>query len=275
MECRGTEVNLCTCDLCTQWRLQRSHANQLAQPQDDGVGCGIALGLGFIVLCLVLGGVAFLVERQTRTGSPVVTKFRPVATPILTPTPTKSKQDLHRDGRLYMLELINAQRTRAGLNPVTLGDNAAAQRHADAALVGCFSSHWDLDGLKPYMRYSLAGGYQSNAENVTGLNYCIRSGRFAPLSPLRQEVREIMTGLMDSPGHRANILRPWHRRVNIGLARTRFNIRAVQHFEGDYVQLDQLPTLDDGILLVAGFGRNGFHLHDQANIQVFYDPAAS
>ena len=62
-----------------------------------------------------------------------------------------------------MLELINDERVSAGLNPVVLGDNAAAQLHAEASLENCFSSHWGIDGLKPYMRYSLAGGYQSNA----------------------------------------------------------------------------------------------------------------
>ena len=33
-----------------------------------------------------------------------------------------------------------------------------------------------MDGLKPYMRYSLAGGYQANGENGSGLNYCIKAG---------------------------------------------------------------------------------------------------
>ena len=74
-----------------------------------------------------------------------------------------------------MLELINAERARAGLNPVILGDNIAAQLHAEAALENCFSSHWGVDGLKPYMRYSLAGGYQSNGENGSGLDYCIKA----------------------------------------------------------------------------------------------------
>ena len=72
-----------------------------------------------------------------------------------------------------MLALINAERRIAGLAPVVLGDNDAAQLHAEASLEGCFGSHWSLDGLKPYMRYSLADGYQSNGENGPGGNYCI------------------------------------------------------------------------------------------------------
>ena len=40
------------------------------------------------------------------------------------------------------------------------GSNNAAQLHAESSLQNCISSHWGLDGLKPYMRYSLAGGYR-------------------------------------------------------------------------------------------------------------------
>ena len=68
----------------------------------------------------------------------------------------------------YMLELINGERTKAGVPMVALGENVAAQLHAEEALAGCYASHWGADGLKPYMRYSLAGGYQSNGENGSG-----------------------------------------------------------------------------------------------------------
>ena len=44
-----------------------------------------------------------------------------------------------------MLELINAERKKAGLNSVTLGDNVVAQLHAEAALEKCFSGHWGVD----------------------------------------------------------------------------------------------------------------------------------
>ena len=75
----------------------------------------------------------------------------------------------------YMLALINSERRKAGVNPVVLGTNNAAQLHAESSLADCVSSHWGTDGLKPYMRYSLAGGYQSNGENGHGLDYCIKS----------------------------------------------------------------------------------------------------
>lgn len=167
-------------------------------------------------------------------------------TPMPTSTPVPPPHARHLAEKNLMLELINAERASAGLFPVTLGDNVAAQLHAESALENCFTGHWGIDGLKPYMRYSLAAGYQSNGENGVGKRFCVREGmRFRPNDPIEEEIRDAMIGLMESPGHRRNILRSSHRKVNIGLAWDRYNIAFYQHFEGDYVEYDELPTIED------------------------------
>ena len=174
-----------------------------------------------------------------------------------------------------MLELINAERTSAGLNPVVLGDNIAAQLHAEIALANCFSSHWGIDGLKPYMRYSLAGGYQSNGENVSGLDYCIdASDGYAAEGSLKTRVDEAMTGWMNSAGHRRNILRKWHQKVNIGIAYDRYNTTMIQHFEGDYVAYDSMPSISNDILSLSGTTKNGVTFREPGDlgVQIFYDP---
>ena len=173
-----------------------------------------------------------------------------------------------------MLDLINAERRAAGLEPVALGDNDAAQLHAEASLEGCFASHWGVDGLKPYMRYSLAGGYQSNGENVSGLDYCIRwSDWYRAIGGINQEIKETMEGWMSSPGHRRNILDKWHKKVNIGLAWDRYNFKAIQHFEGDYVEYDRLPGIEDGVLSFDGRAKNGvtFRGDRDLGVQIYYD----
>ena len=174
-----------------------------------------------------------------------------------------------------MLGLINAERSRAGLKTVILGDNIAAQLHAESALDNCFSSHWGLDGLKPYMRYSLAGGYQSNGENGHGLDYCIRgSDGYRPNSDIRQEIDDAMDGWMSSAGHRRNILDPFHKRVNIGIAWDRFNTAMYQHFEGGYVEYDLLPSISNSVLSFSGMARNGvrFSQEKDLGVQIYYDP---
>ena len=173
-----------------------------------------------------------------------------------------------------MLELINDERVRAGVDPVVLGDNVAAQLHAEASLENCFSSHWGVDGLKPYMRYSLASGYQPNGENGSGIGYCIKaSDGYRANSGAKQEIRQAMEGWMESPGHRSNVLDPWHKKINIGLAWDRYNFMAYQHFEGDYVEYAQLPSIENGVLRISGTVENGAQFDNSlfSGVQVYYD----
>ena len=192
------------------------------------------------------------------------------------PTPVGGDPSMrHLEEKRYMLGLINRERVKAGLSPVVLGSNFAAQLHVEASLEGCVSSHWGLDGLKPYMRYSLAGGHQSNAENLWGLDYCItESDGYASREDLNSRIDKSMTTWLKSEGHRSNILNRWHKKVNIGLAFDEYNTVAVQHFEGDYVDLDQLPAITDGVLRGSGTVKNGVDFRDRRDLlaQVRYDP---
>ena len=173
-----------------------------------------------------------------------------------------------------MLELINEERERVGVPLVEMGDNWVAQLHAELALANCFSSHWGIDGLTPYMRYSLAGGYQSNGENGSGLDYCYTEADFVkPLKPLREEMADSVKGFMGSLGHRENLLYKHHRKVNIGIALNKYNIRIYQHFEGDHVEYDALPAISsDGILTLAGTTKNGatFDRDGDLGMAVYY-----
>ena len=220
--------------------------------------------------------------RATVTSTIISTQVSAnTAVPTNTPTPIPTSEtavspDLrHLEEKTYMLKLINAEREKAKLDPVVLGDNIAAQLHAEAALENCFASHWGIDGLTPYMRYSLAGGYQSNGENGHGNDYCIKaSDGYRAITSIEQAIREAMEGWMNSSGHKRNILGRWHKKVNIGLAWDQYNFRAYQHFEGDYVEYDELPTIEDGMLRVSGRTKNGarFDQDRDLTIQIFYDP---
>ena len=192
------------------------------------------------------------------------------------PREKTSPDQRYMEEKLYMLELVNNERSLRRLTPLVLGDNVAAQLHAEALTDECFLSHWGLDGLKPYMRYSLAGGYQGNAENVAGGNYCpSRSIRYAPVSDIQKEIEEAVEGWMDSPGHREAMLDPWARKINIGLEWRLYNFTAVQQFEGDYVEYAQLPALEGTTLTVAGRLKNGMSFDGSdggLSVVIFYDP---
>ena len=210
----------------------------------------------------------------TPTHAPTVITATTRAGIIPTPVDAALPNLRHIEEKRYMLELVNAERKRAGVSPVTLGDNIAAQLHAESALENCFSSHWGIDGLKSYMRYSLAGGYQSNSENGSGSNYCITaSDGFPAIGSIEQEIREAMDGWMNSSGHHRNLLDPSHRKVNIGIAWDRYNTAMYQHFEGDYVEYDRLPTIANGVLSLSGTAKNGVRFGENRDlgIQIYHD----
>ena len=180
----------------------------------------------------------------------------------------------HIEAKRYMLKLVNTARTEAGARPVVLGDNVAAQLHAEDSLRHCFSGHWGSDGLKPYMRYSLAGGFQSNAENGSGLDYCLSAaGNYRPVR-LTREIDEAMDDWLASPGHRRNLLDPTHHKINIGIGLNLYNAFLYQHFEGDYVEYETAPAISDGVLELAGTVKNGarFGSRRDLSVQILYDP---
>ena len=209
---------------------------------------------------------------STPSSTPTSTAT-PTETPTSTPVPPSglSQSDLE-SAREYALQLINDARTAAGLNEVTLDDNPAAQSHSEDMRASCFYGHWGSDGLKPYMRYTLAGGYQFNSENISGYAYC-------PLDPDRYRRTTITAkldqsteALLDSPGHLRNILDPYHRKVAIGISYRPPNLWLVQHFLGDYIEYTDEPEIEAGELTLAGRVRNGVNVSGWAlGVQIFYD----
>ena len=160
----------------------------------------------------------------------------------------------HQELKQLMLKLTNEERVKAGVPTVKLGNNSAAQLHADAALDGCYSSHWDRWGLKPYMRYTLTGGTGANGENVSGSDYCIKwTDGYARIEDMEQEVAETVQDWMDSPGHRRTLLDPLYTELNVGLSYDSYNTMMVQHFATDYVTFDQAPHISPtGVLAMSG-----------------------
>ena len=185
------------------------------------------------------------------------------------------------DDRLLALVLVNEARLAAGSPPVVLGDNPAAQAHAESMAEHCFLSHWGMDGLKPYMRYSLAGGSQVNGENASGPLFCPDwvPPVFAIDSPgsaqaVREAISDAVSGFLDSPGHRETMLDPAYLKLNLGLAWTGSTFVLVQQFEGDYVEFTVGPLVEDGVLEMAGEVKNGFYFGWDTDLVVFlfYDP---
>jgi uncharacterized protein YkwD len=144
-----------------------------------------------------------------------------------------------------MLELINDDRAAAGLALVEVDPVAAraAQAHAEEMARHGFMSHWNLAGHGPPYRYSQAGGLDAAQENVYMYWQRYDDGQPAPITDWPEVIRQAEISLMDSPGHRDNILAPEHTHVGLGLAYNADtgDMRLDQLFTNHYVQLEPLP----------------------------------
>ncbi|MBI2443292.1 MAG: CvpA family protein [Candidatus Levybacteria bacterium] len=103
-----------------------------------------------------------------------------------------------------MLAGVNRERKRHGLAPVVMDPvlRTIARSYAKTMLQEGFFSHFDRQGNSPFDRMDKAGiSYLSAGENLA----------LAPNTQLA------MQGLMNSPGHRANILSPNFGHVGIGV----------------------------------------------------------
>ncbi|MFC2025521.1 CAP domain-containing protein, partial [Chloroflexota bacterium] len=185
----------------------------------------------------------------------------------LTPEEVEVPVHKYQELALFALELINRDRIANGLAPVVLDGNIASQNHAEESLTNDHSSHWSIDGLKPYMRYTLAGGVNYVGENVIGTGIESGDGSSNTRDP-DELLEQAQERFMDSPTHRANILNKWHKKVSLGIAFDDENFHWVQHFEGAYINFSGFPSISGTILSMAGTVATG----KIERIIVYYDP---
>ncbi len=198
----------------------------------------------------------------TPAGLPFPTTiYKPSATPYI---PAGAELELFN----YVLQLINKDRADHKLPPVELAFNAAAQKHAQDMLDNNFLAHWGTDGLKPYMRYTNAGGLNFEGENSA---YSHGSAAIDVKSEIAAlQFTMVYDDAASNWGHRDTILNKLHKKVSIGLAFSSTALALVQQFEGDYLEYYQPPTLQGKVLTLSGrFKLAGLPLN---NVTISYDP---
>lgn len=135
---------------------------------------------------------------------------------FITVTPnagTEERIDLHftqtnvrvdETAEASMLNLVNTERTKAGLTPLVMSEplRELARRYGKDMFARGYFSHYSPEGLSAFDRMDNAG-----------INFII-GGENLALAPNVQLAHQ---GLMNSEGHRANILSRDYRRVGIGV----------------------------------------------------------
>ncbi|WP_299899276.1 CAP domain-containing protein [uncultured Ruegeria sp.] len=115
-----------------------------------------------------------------------------------------------------MLGLINQERTSRGLNPLQLETqlNDSSEDHSTWMLNTDTFSHTGSGGSSATQRMQGAG-FDLEGSWRTGENIAWQSERGAP--GISDDVAQLHQNLMNSPGHRANILNPDFKYIGIGV----------------------------------------------------------
>jgi len=220
----------------------------------------LAIGAGgvWLVAALVFGGRALLAPKPTPTAPQptATTTVLPTETPAapadvlapaatLAPTPDMTAffpPDIPALQRL-MLEAVNADRRANGLTEVVWDETAAlaGTQHAKEMAQYGYISHRNLDGYGPDYRYSMAGGMHYAMENVYA-TWHSPGGAPQSTAEWKQWVHNAQKSLMESEGHRANILTPEHTHVGIGIAYepTTGYFTIAQEFVNQYITVQPL-----------------------------------
>jgi len=249
----------------------------MTEPRNGGFPFKKVLGvlLAVVILGAVLWNIPTLVGIVQRTiqnaglpatASPNATS--PTLTPPNTPSPTLSQPMELVD---YALTLINTDRAANGLQNVSLSSVNSGQIHAEDMLANDYFSHWDLNGFKPYMRYSLAGGRGSVSENIAAY-----LGRLSldPKTALKNLEWSMMYDDASSEwGHKYNILNPFHNKVSIGIAYAEDKgLYFVEDFENDYVEWSKLTVSNGKITMAGTLTKSGLTLE---KVAIYFDSPVS
>ncbi|CAI2935619.1 CAP domain-containing protein [Aminobacter niigataensis] len=164
----------------------------------------------------------------------------------------------HSANEQYLLELINAERAKTGAQPLAFDNDLseAAENHDRWMLSADVFSHTGSGGTSPTTRMK-AAGYTLSGSWATGENIAWATTR-APTG-YTDEVKLLHTNLMNSSGHRANILNPNFREVGLG-----YEVGDYKGRSSAFVTEDFAKTGSDLFLTGVAF--------DDKDGDRFYDP---
>ena len=187
-----------------------------------------------------------------------------------------SQSDFERfaELRANLLEMVNEERAVAKVPLVAMDDLATrvATSHATEMATHEFASHWGRDGLKPYHRYSFAGGTEATQENVSAADNTW-SGK---MSDLKQDTSYLHLRMYQekppNDGHHQTILAPQHTHVGFGIALDKLRLRVVELFLARYIEVKPLPRVmkpKSEFVFAAKVMRRGLFFN---HVEVFYEP---
>lgn len=211
-----------------------------------------------------LESIAKALDNQMSSLQPLQTK----SSVDKVPSAKKSEKLMTLEqARLYMLSLVNSDRSKHHLAPLAYDHTAsiAAQKHTNEMATLVYCRHWDITGKKPDQRYTEAGGTHCVSENV-GMRYYVSRKRAIEVSQLSQlgrlsldmnphfsvaDLKGIESFFMkeEPPNdhHKQQVLDPHHNKLGVGLSYSKHDdgrscIVIAQEFVDDYGEYSRLPV---------------------------------
>ena len=152
-----------------------------------------------------------------------------------------------------MLQLINAEREKIGVGPLSFNSNlnASAEDHSSWMLEQNIFAHEGEGDSTARERMSEAG-YIFEGANSSGENIATQSLRGD--EGIGDDVENLHDGLMLSPGHRANILNPNFDEIGIGIV------------QGDFTDKG---TVFDSVMITQNFASTQAESNDDDTPNIF------
>lgn len=161
----------------------------------------LAIIIATVVGTLTLATPPLAPSAQAQTSEPtaVYRTYLPLVT-----LPSSGQSPAEESMAAQVLALVNSERTKAGCSAVTIDARLAdaALGHSEDMALNDYFSHTGADGSSPFERITAAGYDWSTAGENIAAGY--------------DTAAEVMTGWMNSSGHRANILNCSFTQIGVG-----------------------------------------------------------
>ncbi len=195
---------------------------------------GILSTLSFLVVVLIVSLLMYVLFKGTFEGASLFNNYTQGNFNLSFTTVRQQVYVPQNQTVAYALMLINNDRGNYSLAPVALSNGTSGQQHAEDMLQENYFSHWDMHGMKPYMRYTILGGNGAVDENIA---YMYNSSGINVLNSIKQMEYNFMYNdqICCNDGHRKNILTPQHNQVSIGVAYNATSIYFVEDFINNYI----------------------------------------
>ena len=176
--------------------------------------------------------------------------------------------------RQRLLDLVNAERSTAGLSALELDDLACkvANDHARDMAANHFLSHWGSDGRKPYQRYSFAGGINAIQENVSSADNILSLTPGGGIGDLVDMHTTMHDEKPLNDGHRQAMLASQHTHAGFGIALNGHSLRLSELYVSRYLEVNPYPrqAKRQATVVITGKLLNPKHfLHE---VDVFFEP---